>query len=127
MLTSLKKNNLYLGLLLCWCALSVLTYLFSRDYFAYHCWFDDALTLSPGQRFFSPRGTLHDPAYFSLQAIGTFLAPFEVFFSILIFGALLIKLLALLRITREPSWLDVAPYLLVLSYLHDGTQIRVAI
>ena len=53
--------------------------------------------------------------------------PFEIFFGLLIFGALSVKLLALLRVTPNPSLLDILPYFMVLSFLHDGTQIRVAL
>ncbi len=124
---SFQKLKPFIFLLCCWAVLFALNIIFSRDIFQYHCWFDDALALAGPDRFFGLKGYFHDPAYYILQAVGTMLFPFEIFFWLLIFAALLVKLLALLRVTPNPSLLDVLPYLMVLSFLHEGTQIRVAL
>jgi len=124
---SLQKLKPLFWLIVVWLALLGLTHAFSRDVFAYHCWFDDALALSPADRFFGLNGYFRDPAYYSIQAIGTMVLPFGIFFALLILGALTIKLFALLQLSPKPSLLDVLPYLLILSFLHEGTQIRVAL
>lgn len=123
----MRKFTPFIVVLLVWAVLLGLTNEFSRDLFAYHCWFDDALALPIPDRFFGLNGYIKDPAFYIIQALGTIFLPFEVFFALLILGSLLIKLFGLLRISPKPSLLDVAPYLLILSFLHEGTQIRVAI
>lgn len=123
----LQKLKPYIFLVAVWAILVVLSFAYSRDLFAYHCWFDNASALAPMARFFGLSGYFHDPAYYFLQAIGTMILPFEAFFILLILVALVIKLIALLRITKTPTLLDVLPYLMVLSFLHEGTQIRVAL
>lgn len=117
----------YLGLLICWIVLLVLTTHYSRDYFNYHCWFNTALVLSPGERFFGLHSLVRDPAYSMLQALGTLFLPFEVFFAALILLALSIKFFALKRLVPTLSFLYVLPYFMVLSFLHEGTQIRIAL
>lgn len=124
---SLQKLKPLFWLIVVWLVLLGLTHAFSRDVFAYHCWFDDALALSSADRFFGLNGYLRDPAYYSIQAIGTMVLPFGIFFALLILGALAIKLFALLQLSPKPNLLDVLPYLLILSFLHEGTQIRVAL
>jgi len=68
-----------------------------------------------------------DPGYFLVQACLAGLINFEIFFGILIFTCLALKFTALLQVNSHPRILDVAPYLLVLSFLHEGIQIRIAI
>lgn len=123
----MKKLKSFIFLAGVWVVLLGLTFAFSRDVFQYHCWFDDALALPPIDRFFGVNSHFQDPTYYVLQAIGTILFPFKIFFGLLILAALTIKLFALLRITPSPTWLDVLPFLMVLSFLHEGTQIRVAL
>jgi len=68
-----------------------------------------------------------DPTYFLLQAglFGWF--NFEIFFGLLIFCCLALKFLALLKVNSRPGILDVIPYLLVLGFMHEGIQMRIAI
>ena len=124
---SLEKLKPYLCLIVFWGLIMALNFSYSRDVLTYQCWFDDALELTSTNRFSSPKGYFHDPAFFATQGLGAALLPFEAFFSLLVFAALLLKLLALIEVTPNPTWLDVAPYVFVLSFLHEGTQVRVAI
>lgn len=116
-----------LGLIVCWAVLLALTVFFSRDYFNYRCWFETALALSPSERIVGLPGFIRDPAYSLLQAAATLFLPFEVFFAALILLALGIKLLALKQVAPKVHFLYVFPYLMVLSFLHEGTQIRIAL
>jgi len=127
MQVQMQKLKPFIAAIGVWIVLLVLTYAFSRDIFAYHCWFDDALALPPANRFFGLNGYIRDPAYYLLQAFGSMFLPFEVFFAILILAALVIKLFALLQLSTKPSLLEALPYILVLSFLHEGTQVRVAL
>lgn len=68
-----------------------------------------------------------DPAYFLVQAALAGLLNFQVFFGVLIFSCLALKFSALLQVNSRPGILDVAPYLLVLGFLHEGIQMRIAI
>ena len=70
---------------------------------------------------------LKDPAYFLVQAVLSSLFSFKVFFGILIFTCLALKFTALMQVNPRPGILDVAPYLLVLGFLHEGIQMRIAI
>ncbi|MBU3595989.1 EpsG family protein [Polynucleobacter sp. 86C-FISCH] len=68
-----------------------------------------------------------DPSYFLVQAGLSGWLNFELFFGLLILACLSLKFAALLQVTPRPGVLDVAPYLLVLGFLHEGIQIRIAI
>ena len=68
-----------------------------------------------------------DPAYYLVQAVFAGLLNFQMFFGLLIFSCLALKFAALLQANSRPGILDVAPYLLVLGFLHEGIQIRIAI
>jgi hypothetical protein len=52
---------------------------------------------------------------------------FNTFFLIIIFSSLFIKFKALLNIQKNISVWHVLPYLFVLSFLHEGIQVRIAL
>ena len=71
--------------------------------------------------------TLKDPGYFLIQNLMSSIAGFEIFFGLLIFLCLVLKFCALLQVNSRPYLLDVLPYFLLLGFLHEGIQIRIAI
>ncbi len=93
---------------------------------AYKQWFLEAQSLSQSQRiFFNPENK--DPAYFILQnTIGIFVN-FPSFFTLIISLSLLLKINALSSIEKSISFWHVLPYLFVLSFLHEGIQVRIAL
>lgn len=109
-----------------WALLFILNFNFSRDISSYRAWFSKVDTLSSIDRFININW-LHDPGYFLLQSFLSIFFTFEIFIAIVIFICLFIKLFALLSILQKISLLDVLPYFLMLSFLHEGTQIRIAL
>jgi hypothetical protein len=83
-------------------------------------------SLSVNQKFISPFLS-KDPGYFILQNAAGFFFDFNVFFSIVISISLYLKFRALLSIEGNPSFWHVLPYLFVLSFLHEGIQVRIAL
>ena len=71
--------------------------------------------------------SLKDPGYFLLQNIMSGLISFKVFFGLLIFLCLALKFSALVEVNPNVGILDVLPYFLVLGFLHEGIQIRIAL
>ncbi len=71
--------------------------------------------------------TVKDPGYFFVQNIMSSFASFETFFGLLIFICLALKFSALLQVNTKVGVLDVLPYFLILGFLHEGIQIRIAI
>jgi hypothetical protein len=68
-----------------------------------------------------------DSGYFLLQnALGNFLN-FNAFFSLVIVISLFLKYKALFSIEKSASFWHVLPYLFVLSFLHEGIQVRIAL
>jgi EpsG family len=93
-------------------------------------WYKHSFGLNKAQDFHTRILSLDlskDPAYFLVQAVFSGLGSFEVFFGILILICLALKFSALLQVTPRPELLDVAPYLLVLGFMHEGIQMRIAI
>lgn len=93
-------------------------------------WYRHSFIVNTSQDFLTRITTIvysKDPAYFLVQASLAGLLNFEMFFGILIFTCLVLKFSALLQVTPKPGLLDVAPYLLVLGFLHEGIQMRIAI
>jgi hypothetical protein len=113
------------GLLIAWAGLTAVNLHWLID-----DWYKYSFSISASQDFFARFFTIDynkDPAYFLLQATLAGLLSFEIFFSLLIFLCLAIKFLALLQVNPIPRILDVAPYFLVLGFLHEGIQMRIAI
>jgi hypothetical protein len=99
---------------------------YSRDFNNYRALYERSYNLSLIDRITSINFA-YDPSFFILQSFSSAFIPFEVF----VFGVVLIclslKLTALLEIRPEPTILDVMPYFLILSFLHEGTQLRIAL
>jgi len=113
------------GLLLVWLVLTAVNLHWGIDV-SYRDWFD----LNRAQGFALSLASLDfskDPTYFFAQAGFSGLISFDVFFGLLIFLCLGLKFYALLQVNKAPGVLDVAPYLLVLGFLHEGIQMRIAI
>ena len=77
--------------------------------------------------FFQDIRPLKEPAYHLLERIAAPSVPFGLFLMLIIFSCLLLKLVALQSVSQNLHWMHVLPYLLVLSFLHEGTQLRIAI
>jgi len=93
-------------------------------------WYQYSFNLNRSQNFLLRIQSLDfskDPSYFLVQAGLSSFVTFEVFFGLLIFLCLALKFFALLQANKRPGILDVAPYLLVLGFLHEGIQMRIAI
>lgn len=93
-------------------------------------WYRDSFGTNASQDFLTRILTIvytKDPAYFLVQAALAGLLSFQVYFGLLIFVCLALKFSALLQVNPKPTILDVAPYLLVLGFLHEGIQMRIAI
>jgi len=113
------------GLLLVWLVLTAVNLHWGID-ISYRDWFD----LNRAQGFALSLASLDfskDPAYFLIQAGFSGLISFDVFFGLLIFLCLSLKFYALLQVNKAPGVLDVAPYLFILGFLHEGIQMRIAI
>lgn len=92
----------------------------------YKSWFLHAQSLSVFQAItFYPENK--DPAYFLLQNTMSVFVNFPIFFICIISLSLLLKLTALLSVEKDISLLHVLPYLFVLSFLHEGIQVRIAL
>ena len=88
--------------------------------------FEVSQSLSFNQKLISPFLS-KDAGYFLLQnVLGSFLN-FTVFFSLIISISFFLKFKALLNIERHVSFWYVLPYLFVLSFLHEGIQVRIAL
>jgi hypothetical protein len=99
----------------------------SRDAPNYSAIYDDAtLQASVAERILHKNFIL-EPGYFTLQALSVDFLSYKIFAGLIIFLALAIKYLALKRMLPRPSCLVVLPWLLVLSFLHEGTQLRGAL
>jgi hypothetical protein len=129
---SLKRGNnsplnskTLFGFFIAWTSLVAIHLYWQIDH-----WYKYSFELNKAQDFYTRILSLDfskDPAYFLLQAVFSGLGNFEVFFSILIMVCLALKFSALLQVTPRPELLDVAPYLLVLGFMHEGIQMRIAI
>ena len=114
-----------LGFLLVWAVLTAVNLHWLIDN-----WYQYSFNVNVTQNFIERLRTidyLRDPAYFLFQAVLSSWISFDVFFGLLIFICLALKFSALLQVNSEPGILDVAPYLLVLGFLHEGIQMRIAI
>lgn len=113
------------GFLLVWATLTAVNLHWLID-----DWYRYSFSVNTNQDFLTRITTIvytKDPAYFLVQAGLAGFVNFEVFFGLLIFTCLALKFSALLQVTPRPGLLDVAPYLLVLGFLHEGIQMRIAI
>lgn len=128
-MTSKLKNLLcwqyVVGFLLVWAMLTAVNLHWLIDNW-YQYSFNQNVSLDLLGRIFAI-DYLKDPAYFFVQAVLTGWLSFNVFFGVLIFACLSLKFSALLQVSPRPGILDVAPYLLVLGFLHEGIQMRIAI
>lgn len=124
---SFKKINLHYFLLFfsCWAFLTFLNLHFLIDN-EYAKMFFDAQSSGIANSI-SKMNFTKDPTYFLLQNISATFIEFKVFFGALILLCLMLKFTALLQVNAKPNLLDVAPYFLVLAFLHEGIQIRIAI
>lgn len=114
-----------LGFLLVWATLTAVNLHWLID-----DWYRQSFSLNVSQDFFTRITTIvysKDPAYFLVQACLAGLLNFKIFFGLLIFVCLALKFSALLQVNSRPGLLDVAPYLLVLGFLHEGIQMRIAV
>ena len=68
-----------------------------------------------------------DPTYFVLQAISGKVMAFEIFVGLLVAICLGLKWGALSKLIPKPQFLIVFPYLTILGFLHEGTQLRIAL
>lgn len=114
-----------LGFLLVWATLTAVNLHWLIDD-SYLKMFLDASSLGISQKL--PLAfTLKDPGYFLLQNIMSGLISFKIFFGLLIFLCLALKFSALVEVNPNVKILDIIPYFLVLGFLHEGIQIRIAL
>lgn len=112
-------------LLLVWATLTAVNL-----YWLIDDWYRYSFSVNASQDFVTRITTIvysKDPAYSLIQAGLAGLLNFEMFFGLLIFACLALKFAALLQVNPRPGLLDVAPYLLVLGFLHEGIQMRIAV
>lgn len=98
----------------------------SRDVLIYKTYFYEASPRNFIDRFTLGFEHLREAGFYFIQNVVVNLVPFHAYLAIVIFLALLIKYLALLRLNPKPNIFDVLPYFLVLGLLHEGTQLRIA-
>lgn len=109
-----------------WAILLTLNLCCSRDYGVYRVSYDHLHNHIAAGSF--PSDWLRDPGYLILQAIfASTPLPFEIFLGFVIALCLFLKWTALCELISKPVLLHAIPYLLVLSFIHEGTQIRIAI
>lgn len=65
--------------------------------------------------------------FFSLVNLSAKFISFNTFLFLIILASLSLKFYALMKMKENFSWLNTLPYFLVLIFLHEGTQIRIAI
>jgi hypothetical protein len=65
--------------------------------------------------------------FFSLVNLAARFTSFNIFLFLIILASLSLKFYALRKIKDNFSWFNILPYLMVLIFLHEGTQIRIAI
>lgn len=118
-------RNEVIGFLFAWAVLTGINLFWGIDV-SYRQWFEANSSLDFLVRV-SELNFFKDPFYFLIQAIFSGLINFELFFAGLIFLCLAFKFSALLQVNRSPTILDVLPYFLVLGFLHEGIQMRIAI
>jgi hypothetical protein len=99
---------------------------YSRDYFVYYNFYQEALKNNFINRVHSINW-LRDPGFFIAQAIFAELIAYHVWIGLLVLASLLSKYIFVTKFWSNPIFLLFVPYLLVLSYLHEGTQIRASI
>jgi len=122
---NLTLSKYFLGFLAIWLMLTAINLHWLID-----GWYQYSFNLNRSQSFLLRIQGLDfskDPSYFLVQAGLSSFVTFEVFFGLLIFLCLALKFFALLQVNNRPGILDVAPYLLVLGFLHEGIQMRIAI
>lgn len=110
-----------------WCILWALNLGWSRDV---HNTYEVPYRAAQALTFFERFNLLEfyrDPAYFALQNIFASFLPFQYFLGLVILISLSLKFLALWHLSARPGLLEVFPYFAVLSFLHEGTQIRIAL
>lgn len=126
---SLWNRQVFLYLVsfaLIWAVLLTLNLFLSRDIDDYGVNFNLAKAQNLSERLLAINW-LKDPAYFLAQAFSAGMMPISIFFGIIIASCLALKWLALRQLVDRPGWIIILPYLCVLSFLHEGTQIRIAI
>lgn len=123
----LSKTKMYFTyaatFILVWGTLFYLNIFWSRDLTSYRTYFYAVQDTDIIGRL-AQVDWLKDPGYFVLQNISVGLIPFEVFIALIIFMSLFIKLLALMQIYPRVSILLAFPYLMLLGFMHEGTQLR---
>jgi hypothetical protein len=65
--------------------------------------------------------------FFSLVNLAARFTSFNYFLFLIILASLSLKFYALRKLKDNFSWFNILPYLMVLIFLHEGTQIRIAI
>lgn len=98
----------------------------SRDLHEYRRFFTEAAQLPLVSRFVQ-LNWLRDPGYFLIQNIGASFLPFALWMSFLVTLAWLSKYIFIRYWWPNRTPVVCLPYLLILSFLHEGTQIRAAL
>lgn len=112
--------------LLVWGSLLYLNLHWSRDVSSYRAYFNAVQPTDLLGRL-SQVDWLRDPGYFVLQNISVGLISFEAFIGLIIFVSLLMKLMALMQVYPRVSIPLIFPYLMLLGFMHEGTQLRIGL
>jgi hypothetical protein len=120
-------NKNYLGLFSLICTfLFFLNFNWSRDIVTYRELYISVSDLDFFERFSLNPAFSQEFGFYLLQNLFSGSISFSIYIICIIFISLLLKFLALLRVNSRPQVLDVAPYFLILGFLHEGTQLRIA-
>lgn len=120
----IKKNIIFF--ILMWIFLFFLNINWSRDIDAYEDYFFVVSNLNFFERFNVDLGFSQEFGFYLIQNLLSGHISFASYIAIIIFIPLLLKFLALLEVNRRPQILDIAPYFLLLGFLHEGAQLRIA-
>lgn len=116
--------------LLVWLALFFININWSRDRHSYFKNYEYA-TFASTNSIFNRTCLIFDwcfePGYYFIQALFAGFLSYSEFIGVVLLICLSIKYFALLKVSPKPTWGLVLPYLFILGFLHEGTQIRVAL
>ena len=125
-----KKNPLHwteaLFVLVILALLVAIQLYLSRDLHEYRRYFTEAAQLPLAPRF-AQLNWLRDPGYFMIQNITVSFMPFAFWMSFLVGLSWLSKYVFIRYWWPNRTLVVCLPYLLILSFLHEGTQIRAAL
>ena len=118
----------YLGLfILIWSSLFFLNINWSRDINSYNQFYLSVANLDFFERFRVDSGFSQEFGFYLIQNLFSGHISFPGYIAFLIFSSLLLKFFALLKLNSAPQVFDVLPYLLLLGFLHEGAQLRIAL